>query len=93
LHCSATAICSTATVIAGRKDHGLTVPELFEHAPDARPGGSPAEQARQKAHAMLQTVFEGHDPAQEWRERRQKLTWSEMTDIHLTRHAPRKRTA
>jgi integrase len=56
-------------------------------------GAYTVEQARQKAHAMLQAVFEGHDPAQERRERRQELTWSELTDLYLTRHAPRKRTA
>jgi integrase len=56
-------------------------------------GAYTVEQARHKAHAMLQAVFEGHDPAQERRERRQELTWSELTDLYLTRHAPRKRTA
>jgi hypothetical protein len=58
-------------------------------------GAYTVEQGRQKAHAMLQAVaaFEGHDPAQERRERRQALTWRELTDVYLTRHAPRKRTA
>jgi hypothetical protein len=56
-------------------------------------GAYTVEQARQKAHAMLQAVFEGRDPAKERRERRQELTWSELADIYLTRHAPRKRTA
>jgi integrase len=51
------------------------------------------EQARQKAHAMLQAIFEGHDPAQERRERRQELTWGELSELYLVRHAPRKRTA
>jgi hypothetical protein len=44
-------------------------------------GAYTVEQARQKAHAMLQAVFEGHDPAQERRERRQELTWSELTEL------------
>jgi integrase len=56
-------------------------------------GAYTVEQARQKAHAMLQAIFEGHDPAQERRDRRQELTWGELAELYLARHAPRKRTA
>jgi integrase len=51
------------------------------------------EQARQKAHALLQEIFEGHNHAYERRERQQELTWGELTELYLERHAPRKRTA
>jgi integrase len=56
-------------------------------------GAYTVEQARQKAHAMLQAIFEGKNPAQERRERRQEMTWRELTELYLERHAPRKRTA
>jgi integrase len=56
-------------------------------------GAYTVEQARQKAHAIIQAIFEGKDPAQERRERRQELTWGELTELYLERHAPRKRTA
>ena len=51
------------------------------------------EQAREKALALTHDILEGHDPAQARQERRQELTWSELTELYLTRHAPRKRTA
>ncbi len=55
-------------------------------------GAYTVEQARQQAHAMLQAIFEGHDPAQERRERRQEPTFGELVARYLTRHAPRKRS-
>lgn len=55
-------------------------------------GAYTVEQARKKAYAMLQAIFEGKDPAQERREQRQELTWRELSEMYLQRHAPRKRT-
>jgi integrase len=51
------------------------------------------EQAREKALALTHAILEGHDPAQARLERRQELSWEELTALYLERHAPRKRTA
>jgi integrase len=51
------------------------------------------EQAREKALGLTHDILEGYDPAQARQEKQQELTWSELTELYLTRHAPRKRTA
>ena len=51
------------------------------------------EQAREKALALIGEIIEGHDPAEQRRERHQELTWAELTTLYLDRHGPRKRTA
>jgi len=51
------------------------------------------EQARDKALVLTHEILEGHDPAEARQQRRQELTWGELTELYLARHAPRKRTA
>jgi integrase len=51
------------------------------------------EQARQRAMALTHEINDGYDPAQVRQEKRQELTFRELTELYLSRHAPRKRTA
>lgn len=51
------------------------------------------EQAREKALALTHEIIEGHNPADVRQEKRQELSWGELTQLYLERHAPRKRTA
>ena len=51
------------------------------------------EQARAQAIALTHDILEGHDPAQDRQETRHEPTFGELSQMYLTRHAPRKRTA
>ena len=56
-------------------------------------GAYTVEQARYQGQALLREIFTGGDPVHARRERRQEPTFGELTELYLTRHMPRKRTA
>ena len=51
------------------------------------------DQARERAMALTHEINDGRDPAQARQEKRQELTFGELAELYLCRHAPRKRTA
>ena len=51
------------------------------------------EQGRARAVALTHEINDGHDPAQARLEQRRELTFGELVELYLSRHAPRKRTA
>jgi integrase len=56
-------------------------------------GALTLEQARARALALTGEIIDGQDPADARQATREELTFGELAELYLTRHAPRKRTA
>jgi integrase len=51
------------------------------------------DQARERALALSHEINDGHDPADARQAKCKELTFGELAELYLARHAPRKRTA